>query len=201
MFTPWKKSYDKPEQCIKKQRHYFANKGLSSQGYGFSSGHVWMCELDHKEGWVPKNWCFWTVVLEKTLESPLDSKKIKPVNPKGNQSWMFIGRTDVEAEAPVLWPPDVKNWLIGKDPDTGKDWRWEKKGMIEDEMVGWHHWLNGHEFEQALGDGEGQRSLACCSPWGRKELDTTEQRNNNKWFHMNFKIIFLVLWKIPWVCW
>ena len=114
----------------------FVNKGPSSQGYGFSSGHVWMWELDYKESWVPKNWCFWTVVLEKTLESPLDCKEIQPVNPKGNQSWTFIGRTDAEAETPILWPPDVKNWLIWKDPDAGKDWRREENGMTKDEMVG-----------------------------------------------------------------
>ena len=136
-----------------------------------------MWELDHKEGWAPKNWCFWTVVLEKTLESPLDCMEIKPVNPKGNQSWIFIGRPD--AEAPILWPPDAKNWLIRKGPDAGKDWRQEEKGMTEDEMVGWHHWLNGHEFEQALGDGEGQVSLTCCSPQGHKESNTTERLNSN----------------------
>ena len=147
MFAFWKKSYDQTRQYIKKQRHYFANKGPSiSQGYGFSSSHVWMWELDHKESWAPKNLCFWTVVLEKTLESPLHCKKIKPVNSKGNQSWIFIGRTDAEAEAPNLRPPDVKNWLIWKDPDAGKDWRQEEKGTPEDKMVGWHHWLNGHEF-------------------------------------------------------
>ena len=123
--------------------------------YDFSSIHVWMWELDYKESWAPKNWCFWTVVLEKTLESPLDCKEIQPVHPKGNQSWMFIGRTDVEAEIPILWPPDVKNWLIWKDPDAGKDWRREEKGTIEDDMVGWHHQLNGHEFEWTLGVGDG----------------------------------------------
>ena len=132
---------------IKKQRHYFVNKGPSSQGYCFSSGGVWMWELDYKESWVPKDWCFWTVVLEKTLESPLDCKEIQPVHPKGDQSWVFIGGTDVEAETPILWPPDAKSWLIWKDPDAGKDWRWEEKGMTEDEIVGWHHWFNGHEFE------------------------------------------------------
>ena len=126
-----KKSYNKPRQHIKKQRYYFANKGLSSQSYGFSSSHVWMWVLDHKESWVPKNWCFWTVVLDKTLESPMNCKEIKPVNPKGNQSWIFIGRTDADAEAPILRPPDVKNWLIGKDPDAGKDWRQEEKRMTE----------------------------------------------------------------------
>ena len=131
---------------IKKQRHYFANKGPSSQSYGFSSSHIWMWELDYKESWAPKYWCFWTAVLEKTLESPLDCKEIQPVHPKGNQSWIFIGRTDVEAETPKLWPPDEKSWLILKDPDAGKDWRQEQKGVTEDEMVGWHHRLNGHEF-------------------------------------------------------
>ena len=123
-----------------------------------------MWELEHKEGWVLKNWCFWTVVLEKTLESPFDSKEIHPVHPKGNQSWIFIGRTDAEAEVPILWPPDTKNWLIGKDPHAGKDGGQEEKGRTEDEMVGWHHWLNGHEFGQTLGDGDGQGDLACCSP-------------------------------------
>ena len=133
-----------PRQYIKKQRHYFASKGSSRQGYGFSSSHVWMWELDYRESWVPKNWCFWTVVLEKTLESPLNCKEIQPVHPKGNQSWAFIGKTDVEAETPILWPPDGKNWLIWKDPDVGIDWRQEVKGTIEDEMVRWHHRLNGH---------------------------------------------------------
>ena len=134
-------------QHIKKQRHYFTNKGPSSQSYGFSSSHLWMWELDRKESWAQKNWWFWTVVLEKTLESPLDCKEIQAVNPKGNQLWMFIGRTDVEVETPILWPPHAKNWLIGKGPDAGKDWRQEEKGMTEDEMVGWHHWSDGHEFE------------------------------------------------------
>ena len=145
--TPWKASYDQLRQHIKKQRHYFVNKGPSSQSYGFSSGRVWMWELDCEESWAPKNWCFWTVVLEKTLESPLDCKEIQPVHPKGNQPWIFIGRTDVEAETPILWPPDVKNWLIWNDPDAGKDWKQEEKVMTQDEMVGWHHWLNGCESE------------------------------------------------------
>ena len=125
---------------------------LSSQSYGFASSHVWMWELNYKESWALKNWCFWTVVLEKTLESPLDCKGIKLVNPKGNQSWIFIGRTDAEAEAetPILWPPDAKNWSIGKAPDTGKDWRQEEKETTEDEMVGWHHRLNGHGFGWTL---------------------------------------------------
>ena len=150
---------------------------------------VVMCECEswfpsknlsfHKESWAPNNWCFWTVVSEKTLEYPLDCN-IKPVNPKGNQSWIFIGRTDAEVEAPKLWPPDAKSWLIWKDPDAGKDWRHEEKGTTEDKMDGWHHWLNAHEFEQALGDGEGQESLACCSPWACKESDTTEQQKNKE---------------------
>ena len=129
------------------------------------------------------NWrtCFWTVVLEKTLESPLQCKEIQPVHPKGNQPWIFIGRTDAEAEALIFWPSDVKNWLITKDPDAGKDWRWEEKGMAEGEMMAWHHLLNGPEFEQSPGDGEEQGRLACCSPWGHKELDTTEQLNSNRW--------------------
>ena len=146
MFAPWKKSYDQRRQHIKKQRHYSTNKSPSSQSYGFSSSHVWMWELDYKEGWVLKNWCFSIVVLEKTLESPLDCKEIQPVNLKGNQSWIFIGRTDAESETPILWPPDVKNQLIWKDPDAGKDWR-QEKGTTEDEMGGWHHWRDGHEFE------------------------------------------------------
>ena len=153
------------DSILKKQRHYFANKGPSSQSYGFSSSCVWVWELDYKESWVPKNWCFWTVVLEKTLESPLDCKEIQPVHPKGNRSWIFIGRTDAEAETPILWPPDVKNWLTGKAPDAGKVWRKEEKGMTEAEMVGWYPRLDGHEFEQAPGVDDGQESLVCCSPW------------------------------------
>ena len=172
-----KRRYDQPRQHIKKQRHYFANKGLSSQRYGFFSSHVWMWELDYKDSWVLKNWCFWTVVLEKTLESPLDCKDIQPVQPKGNQSWIFIGRTGAKAEASILQLPDAKNWLIRKVPDAGKDWRQEDKDGWEDEMVGWHHQLNGHEFEQTPGAGNGQGDLVCCTSWGRKELDTTEQLN------------------------
>ena len=154
MLAPWEKSYDKPRQHIQKQRHHFADKGPSSQSYGFCSSHVWMWELDCKESWVPKHWCFWTVVLEKTLESPLDCREIKSVNPKGNQSWIFIGRTDAEAAAPIFWPPDMKSWLFGKNPDAGKDWGQEEKGATEDEMVRWYHWLNGYEFEQTLGNSE-----------------------------------------------
>ena len=193
MLAPCKKKYDQPRQHIKKQRHYFVNKGLSNQSYGFSSSHVWMCELDYKEGRAPKNWCFWTVVLEKTLESILDSKEIQPVHPKGNQSWIFIERTDAEAKAPILWPPDVKNWHIRKDPDAGKDWSQEEKGTTEDVMVGWHHWLDGHEFEQALGVGDGQGSLVCCSPWGCKESDATERLS---WTELNLPLQFKAkLWK------
>ena len=183
MLTPWKESYDQPRQHIKKQRHYFANKGPSSQGYGFSSGHVWMWELDYKESWAPKNWCFWTVVLEKTLESPLNCKEIQPVHPEGDQPWVFIGMTDAEAETPILWSPDVKSWLIWKDPDAGKDWGREEKGMTEDEMVGWCHWLNGYGFGWTPEVGDGQGGLAYCSPRGHKESDTTERLN---WPELNW---------------
>ena len=142
----------------------------NSQSYDFSSSHVQMWELDHKEGWALKNWHFRTVVL-KILESPLDNKEIQPVNPKRNQPWIFTGRS--EAEAPILWPPGLKSQLIGKDPVAGKDWGQEEKGTTEDEMVEWHHWLNRHEFEQTLGESEGQGSMMCCSPWGCKKLDMT----------------------------
>ena len=175
MLAPWKKSYNQSRQLIKNQRHYFANKGPSTQRYDFSISHVWIWELDYKESWALKNWCFWTVVLEKTLENLLNCKEIQPVHPKGNQSWIFTGRTDGVAETPIPWPPDAKNWLIWKDPDAGKDWRREEKGTTEGKMVGWHHRLIGHEFEQTLGDGEGQENLACCCPWSHEELDMTEQ--------------------------
>ena len=155
---------------IIKQRHHFANRSLYSQSYSFSSSHLQIWELDHKEGWVLKNWCFWIVGLEKTLESALDSKEIKPVNPKGNKSWIFTRRTAAEAEPPILWPPDAKSWLTGKDPNAGKDWR-QKKGVAEDVMVRYHHQLNGHESEQTLGNSEGQRSLVCYSPCYSKESD------------------------------
>ena len=156
MLAPWKKSYGQPRKHIKKQRHYFTNKGTSNQSYGFSSSHVWMWELEYKESWAPKNWCFWTVVLEKTRESPLDCKEIQPVHPEGDQSWIFIGRAKAEAE---------------------------------DEMVGWHHWLYGHEFEQALRDGAGQGSLVCFSSWGHKESYMTEWLNkNNIYIHLNQKM-------------
>ena len=183
MLIPWKKSYDQPRQHIKKQRHYFVNKGPSSKGYGFSSSHVWMWELDYEEGWAPKNWCFWTVVLEKTLESPLDCKEIQPVHRKGDQSWVFIGRTDAEAETLMLWPPHAKSWLIGKDPDAGRDLGQGEKGTMEDEMAGWHHQLDGPEFEWTPGDGDGQGGLVCCNSWGHKESDMTEQLN---WTELNW---------------
>ena len=168
MLTPWKESYDQPRQQSKKQRHYFVNKGPSSQSYGFSSSHVWMRELDYKESWVPKNWCFWTVVLKKTLESPLACKEIRAVNPKGNQSWIFIGRTDAEAE---VLPPDVKNWLLGKDPDAGKNWRQEEKGMTEYEMVTWYHRLDGQVWASSR-SWWWKGSLAYCSPWSHKKSRT-----------------------------
>ena len=154
------------------QRHYFKNKGLSSQGYGFSSGHVWMWELR----WVRKNWCFWTVVLEKTLQSPLDCKEIQPVHSE-DQPWVFFGRNDAKAETPIFWPPHAKSWLNGKDIDAGRDWRQEEKGTTEDEMDGWHHRLDGHEFEWTPGVGDGQGGLACCDSRGRKESDMTERLN------------------------
>ena len=161
MLAPWKESYDKSRQCIRKQKHHFADKHSYSQSYISSSSHIQMWELDHKEGWTLKNWCFQIVVLEKTLESPLDCKE---VNPKGNQLWTFIGRTDAGDKAPILWPPEAKSWLTGKDPDAGRDWRQKEKGIAEDEIVRYHHWLNGYEFEQTPGDSERQGSLVCCSP-------------------------------------
>ena len=145
--SPWKKNYDQLRQHTIKQRHYFFSQGPSSQSYGFSSSHIWMWELGFKASWVSNNWCFQTVVLVKTLENPLDCKEIQPVHLKGNQSWISIGRNDAEAETPMLWPHDVKNWLNGKDPDPGKDWWQEENGTTEDEMFGWHHWLYGDEFE------------------------------------------------------
>ena len=166
-----------------------------------------MWELDYKESWVPKNWCFWAVVLERILESPLDFQEIQPVHPKGNQFWIFIGRTDAEAETPILWPPDVKSWLTGKDPDAGKDWRREEKGTTEDEMVGWYHRLNGHGFGWTLRVGDGQGGLACCSPWGRRVRDdqVTEQqqqpmiyRNSGNVLCSNIKCLKT---NIKWLCW
>jgi len=166
---------------ILKSRHYFANKGPSSQGYGFFQ---WSC-MDVRVGlwWKLKNWCFWTVVLEKSLESLLDCKEIQPVHPKGDQSWVFIGRTDAEAETLIFWPPHAKSWLTGKNPDAGRDWGQEEKGMTEDEMAGWHHRLDGHESEWTPGVGDGQGGLACCDSWRRKEKDMTEQL---KWTELNW---------------
>ena len=183
-----------PDSILKKQ-NYVANKGPSGQGYGFSSGHVWMWELDCEESWAQKNPCFWTVVLEKTFESPLDFKEIQPVHPKGDQSWVFVGRTDAKAETPILWPPDVKSWLIWKDSDAGKDWGQEEKGTTEDEMVGWHHWLNGHGFGWTPGVGDGQGGLACCDSWGCKESDMTEWL---KWTELNLVNLRCMLWEWVW---
>ena len=197
MLTPWEESYDQPRQCIKKQRHYFANKGPSSQGYGFSSGHVWMWELEYKESWASKSWRFWTAVLEKTLESPLDGKEIQPVHPKGYQSWVFIERTDVEAETPILWPPDLKSWHL-KRPWYWERLRAEEKAATEDEMVEWHHQLNGYGFGWTPGVGDGQGSLACCGSWRRKESDMTEWLN---WTDSGIKMVdFKKIWNAVYGC-
>jgi len=191
MLDPWKKSHDNARQRIKKQRHHFADKGLYSQSYGFSSKHVWMWELDHKGSWAPKNWCFWTVVLEKILESPLDCKEIQPVHPKGNQLWIFTGRTNAKTEAPTIWLSDVKSQLNRRDPDHGKDWRQEEKGTTEDEMVRGHHWLDGHGFGQTPGYSEGQGSLTCCSPWGRKVWRdlVTKQKQHEFLYEVKFSVL------------
>ena len=171
----------KLDNILKNRDITLPTKSLSSQSYGFPSSHIWMWELDHKDGWALKNWCFWIMVLGKTLESPLDCKEIKPVNSKRNPPWIFTGRTDTKTEAPILWPPDGNRRLIGIDPDAGENWGQEDKVVTEDEMVGWHHWLSGHEFEHTCGDSDGQRSLTrqvkCLNLWGHKELDTTEQLN------------------------
>ena len=174
-----RKAMTKLDRTLKRRDLTLPTKVCLLKAMVFSSCHVQMWELDHTEGWGPKNWCFWTVVLEKTLESPLNSKEIQLAHPKRNQSWIFIGRTDAEDEASILWPPEEKSQLIGKDPDAGKDWGQEEKGVTEDEIVGWHHWFNGQEFEQTLGDSERQGSLPCCSPWGHKESSTTKQLPNN----------------------
>ena len=177
-FCGWKESYDQPRQHIQKQRHYFANKGPASQSYGFSCGHVWMWELDYEESWAPKNWCFELWCWRRLLRVPWTARRpnqsiLKEISPP----WDFFGRNDAKAETLVLWPPHVKSWLIGKDSDAGRDWGQEEKGTTEDEMAGWHHWLDGHESEWIPGVGDGQGGLACCDSWGHKESDTTERLN------------------------
>ena len=180
MLAPWKESYDKPRQFIKRQRHYFAEKCPSSQSHVFSSNHTQTWELDHKEGWALKNWSFWTVLLEKTLENPLDSKAMNPINPKGNQPRIFIVRTDAGAEARILWPLHAKSQLTGKDPDSVKNWEEEDKPATEDETVEWHHRLNGREFMQTPGESEAQGSLVCCTACVFKDSNMIEWLNSNK---------------------
>ena len=174
MFAPWKKRYDHLDSILKNRDITLVTKVHLVKAMVFSNSHVWIWKLRAKE------LKFLNSGVGEDLESPLDSKEIKSVGPKGNQSWIFIGRTDAEDETSILWPPDEKNWLIGKDPDAGKDWRQVEKGMREDEMVGWHHWLNGHEFEQTPGVGGGQGNLACCSPCGHKKLDTQKKCGHKK---------------------
>ena len=179
MIASWQESDHKPRQCVEKQRRYFADKGLYIQGYGLPNGHVQFWKLDHKEGRMPKNWCHQTVVQERTLEGLLDSREVKPVNLKGYQSWMFTGRTDAGVEAPVFWSSVVNRQLIGKVPDYGKHWRQKDKRVSQDVLAGQHHQRNEHELGQTPGDGKGQGGLACCSPWGHKESDTTDWLNKS----------------------
>ena len=178
-FVSWQEIYDKPRQCAEKQRHYSADKRPYSQSYGLPSGRVRLWKLNRKERGVPKNWCLRTLVLEKILESPLDCKEIKPVNLKGNQPWMLVGKTNAEAETPIFSSSDANSCLIGKVPDAGKDWGQKEKRASEDDMAGWHHRCDGHEFRKISADGEGQRGLACCSPWGHKELNMTGYGKTN----------------------
>ena len=190
----WQENHDKLSQCVEKQRDSSADKSPCSQDYGFPSGHIQLCELDCKEGRTPKNWCLWTVVMEKTPESPLDSK-IKPDNLKGDQPWMFTGRTDAEAKAPVFWSSDVNRWLIGKIPDAGKEWRQKENRASGVEMAGRHHRCNERKLGQTPGDGEGQGGPACCSPWGHKESDPTGWLNNNKFAFDGCDISCLLIWQ------
>ena len=198
----WQEGDDKPRQRVEKWRHHSANRSPYGQGYGLPSGHVWLWELDRKEGRTPKNWCLWTVVLKKTPESPLDSKESKTVNLKGDQSWIFTGRIDAETEAPVFWSSDVNRWLTGKVHDAGKDWGQKEKRVSEDEMAGWHHWCKEQELGQAPGDGEGWGGLACCSPRGHKELDMTRRLNNSNGLwgdrHQNLFHLPLSVWQREW---
>ena len=196
MLAPWKKNDDQPRHHVKKQRHYFANKDPSSQSYGFSSGHVWMWELDCEESWVPKNWCFWTVVLEKTLESPLDCKEIQPVHSKRDQSWVFFGRNDAKAETLILWPPRMKSWLIRKDSDAGRDWEQEEKGTTDDEMAGWHHRLDGCEFEWTPGVSDGHWGLVCYV----SHAVTKSQTLLSDWTELNWAFMYgFLCGKFSWI--
>ena len=193
MLAPWKKNYDQPRQCLRDKDITLLTKVHLGKGMGFSSSHVWMRELDHEEGWEPKNWCFWTVVLEKTLKSPLDCKEIQPVQLKEISPDCSLEGLMLKLKLPVLWPPDAKNWLIWKDPDAGKDWGKKEKGKTEDEKVGWHHRLNGPGFGWTLGIGDGQGSLVCCGSWDRKELDITE------WLNWTGLYMLKTLCKSKWV--
>ena len=184
-----------PDSILKKSRDITLPTKIHLQGSGFSSDHVWMWEFDCEEGRVPKKWCFWTVVLEKTLESPLDCKEIQPVHSEGDLPWDFFGRNNAKAETPVLWPPQAKSWLIGKDSDAGGDWGQEEKETTVDEMAGWHHWLDGRESEWTPGDGDGQGGLACCDSWGCKELDTSWWLH---WTELNALVIQVIKTKKVW---
>ena len=195
MHTPWKTSLINLESILKSRDITFSKK------VHLFKAMIFPVVMNGCESWTVKKaecpWCFWTVVLEETLESPLDCKEIQPVHPKGDQSWVFFGRTDTEAETPILWPPDVKSWLIGKDSDPWRDWRQEEKGTTEDEMAGWHHRLDGHEFEWTLGVGDGQGVLACCNSWSRKESDTTEWLN---WTELKMEDLIQVIFNFPLTC-